>query len=167
MADTPGMSEGLISSRADWVAALRQGLLTAAAQGCRELCCFDSDFSQWPLSEQPVLDALTQWVLPHRRLRLLAAQYDDLRRVHPRFVVWRRHFDHVIADRQYSADELPSDGPQALLLAPGLFTLRLIDARSGRAVCSLEAGAQIGAREWFDAIEQRSHEAFSATTLGL
>lgn len=161
------LTEGLLNSRADFVAALRQGLQLAATQGCRELCWLDNDFSQWPLSEPEVLDALSRWALPHRRLHLLAAHYEELRRLHPRFVLWRRHWDHVVTAAQYQADDLPSGGPQALMLAPGLFTLRLLDGRAWRAACSFQKADQIAAREWFDAIEQRSTEAFPASTLGL
>lgn len=161
------LAEGLVNSRADFVEALRQGVLMAAEQGCRELCWLDVDFQRWPLSEPAVLDALKSWALPHRRLRLLAADFEALRRNHPRFVHWRKHWDHVVMARQFVLDDLPAGGPMALMLAPGLFSLRLLDGRSWRASISFQTPDLLGAREWFDAIEQRATEAFPASTLGL
>lgn len=159
--------EGLLSSRANFVAALAQGLDMAAQRGCRELCWMDLDFAQWPLSDPAVVESLTRWALPHRRLHLLAARFDGLRSRHPRFVQWRQRFDHVVSARQYDLDDLPAGSPCAVLLAPGLFCLKLLDQRAWRAVCSFQTAELIGAREWFDAVEQRAVESFAASTLGL
>lgn len=161
------LREGILNSRADFVGALRLGLDLAAARGCRELCWMDADFGVWPLSDAEVLQALSQWALPHRKLRLLAAGFDDLRARHPRFVHWRQRYDHVVTARQYDPDDLPAGGPQGLMLAPGLFSLRLLDSRSWRAACSFQTPDLLGSREWFDAIEQRGLDSFTATTLGL
>lgn len=161
------LSEGILTSRADFVGALHLGIQMAAARGCRELCWMDADFGAWPLSDAEVLQALTQWALPHRKLRLLAAGFDGLRGRHPRFVHWRQRYDHVVVARQYEPDDLPAGGPQGLLLAPGLFSLRLIDARAWRAVCSSQTPDLLGSREWFDAVEQRGVDSFTASTLGL
>lgn len=161
------LPEGLVTSRADFVETLTKGISVAAERGCREFCWMDPDFSQWPLSDPAVLDALTRWALPHRRLHLLAAQFDTLRSRHPRFVQWRQRFHHVISARQFAPDELPAGGPLAAMLAPGLFSLKLLDSRAWRAVCSAETADLIGTREWFDAIEQRAADSFAASTLGL
>lgn len=161
------MREGITSGREAFVQALRDGLQLAAAQGCRELCWMDANYLDWPLSEAAVLEALTQWAYPHRRLMLLATQYEDLRRRHPRFVQWRQTWDHVLSARQYQSEDLERRGPVGILLAPGLFSLRLLDAEQWRASLSVRAADEIGAREWFDAVWQRSSESFPASTLGL
>ncbi len=161
------LNEGIITGREAFVQALRDGLAYAAAEGCRELCWLDADFAAWPLSEPAVLDALKQWALPHRSLRLLAAQYDDVRRRHPRFVQWRQTWSHVVSAAEYPLDDVGHGRPVGLLLAPGLFSLRLLDAQQWRAATSARIADEIGAREWFDAVWQRSSESFSATTLGL
>lgn len=161
------LREGIINGREAFVQALRDALHLAAKRGCRELCCMDADFAAWPLSEASVLEALTQWAYPHRRLMLLATQFDELRRRHPRFVQWRRTWDHVVSARQYQRDDLERNGPVGLLLAPGLVSLRLLDAQHGRAALSVRAADEIATRDWFDAVWQRSEESFSATTLGL
>ncbi|MDN3543446.1 MAG: hypothetical protein ACK4S6_18145 [Roseateles asaccharophilus] len=161
------ITEGVISGREAFVQALTACFQRAAQEGCRELCLWDADFAHWPLSSPEVLDALRQWALPHRRLRLLATQYEDLRRLHPRFVSWRRHWDHVVEARAYEPQDLSGGGPQGLMLGQGLFSLRLLDARLWRAAYSGAAADELAARESFDAVWQRSCESFSASTLGL
>lgn len=161
------MDEGIITGREAFVQALRQGLAMAAQQGGRELLWLDRDFTAWPLSEAAVLESLRQWALPHRQLRLLAAGYDELRRVHPRFVEWRRTWDHVVKAGEYQTADVGSGRPEGLLLAPGLFSLRLLDREHWRAAISVRAADEVAAREWFDAVWQRSCESFSASTLGL
>jgi hypothetical protein len=161
------LNEGIITGREAFVQAIREGLQHAAAEGCRELCWLDADFTAWPLSEPAVLDSLKQWALPHRSLRLLAAQYEDLRRRHPRFVQWRQTWGHVVSAAEYQADDVGNGRPAGVLLAPGLFSLRLLDAQQWRAALSARTADEIGVREWFDAVWQRSVPSFSATTLGL
>lgn len=167
MAGEGVMTEGVLNGREAYVQALRQGLSMAGAQGCRELCCLDSDFSAWPLSEPMVLDALTAWALPHRKLLIAAASFDVIAHRHPRFVAWRRTWDHVVQARRFDPDDLAPGGPVGVLLAPGLFSLRLLDAARWRAAVSLQSADAIPAREWFDAVWQRSTDSFSASTLGL
>lgn len=160
---------GLVESAEEVRQMLRQALLLAGEQGGRELCCMDADFVGWPLSDPELLDALHHWALPHRRLRLLAADYEALRRVHPRFVQWRQLHDHVVSARAYDPVEAIDRGqpaPQGLVLAPGLLAMRLWSPV--RASLSLrDSREEALAREWFDAIEQRSADSFASSTLGL
>lgn len=161
------LTEGIIDGRQDFVQALREGLQYAAEQGGRELLWLDADFAAWPLSEPAMLEALKQWALPHRRLRIAAAQYDAVQRLHPRFVQWRRTWDHVVQAVQYQAEDVGVGRPVGLLMAPGLFSLRLLDAQQWRAALSVRTADDVACREWFDAVWQRSTESFSASTLGL
>jgi hypothetical protein len=159
--------EGIITGRQAFVQALRDGLQLAAEQGGRELCWLDADFAAWPLSEPAVLESMKRWALPHRQLRIASAQFDELRRLHPRFVQWRQTWDHVVQAVQYQAEDVGVGRPVGLLLAPGLFSLRLLDAQQWRAAMSVRTADEVGAREWFDAVWQRGCESFSASTLGL
>ncbi len=153
-------------------AAVQASLLEQLLQACREeapqICCFDADFQHWPLSNPQLLEALRRWAAPHRRLRLLARDFQPVTRQHPRFVQWRQLFAHVVEARQL-ADEGPVDHrrPAALLLGRPPQLWRLIDARQGRAVVQTDASAYGAALEWFDAVAQRSEESFAASTLGL
>jgi len=167
------MQTGIFEGRAAYADALRQALLTSCAQGSREIFCFDASFVDWPLSEPAVLEALTQWVGRARRLHLMAWQYEDLRRRHPRFVQWRTRFDHCIEARACEPEGGGDFGNRGL--AAALFTgggeaavsLRLFDDQQWRGALSLDAADVLRTREWFDAISQRSSPAFAATTLGL
>lgn len=162
------LKDGLVESRDAVRQLLPQVLRRCAAQGGRELCLLDVDFADWPLSDPVVLEALHGWALPHRRLRLLARDYETMRRVHPRFVQWRQLHDHVVTARAFDADELDRGRPtpSGLVLAPGLLALTLW--APARAALSLgNAREEASMREWFDAIEQRSSESFASSTLGL
>ncbi|OWQ92975.1 hypothetical protein CDN99_00225 [Roseateles aquatilis] len=160
---------GIVESAEEVRKMLRQALLLAAEQGGRELCWLDADFATWPLSDPALLEALSRWALPHRRLHLLATDYEPLRRVHPRFVQWRQFHDHVITAGAYDpadALERSQPSPQGVVLAPGLLVMKLWTPV--RASLSLrDAREEAMAREWFDAIEQRSATSFASSTLGL
>ncbi len=164
------LKSGLVESAEEVRQMLRQALQAAAEQGGRELCWLAPDFADWPLSDAGLLDALHRWALPHRQLRLLAANdFETLRRVHPRFVQWRQLHDHVVRARAFDPSDLlerSTPSPQGLLLAPGLLTLRVWTP--ARAALSMhDSREEAMAREWFDAIEQRSADSFASSTLGL
>jgi len=165
------MEPGIFTGREAFVGALREGLTLAEQQGARELCWLDADFVHWPLSEPAVLELLTRWARPHRRLRMLAPQFDSLQLRHPRFVQWRRNWSHVIAAGAFEPELLSGAELSALMLAPGAACVRLFDAELWRgAISAPTAGVrsdELLSRQWFDAIEQRSSESFAASTLGL
>jgi hypothetical protein len=155
----------MLSSRSEFHDALRDALELAATQGCRELIISDATFADWPLGERGVVDALTRWAYAHRRLTVLAHNYDDVPRRHPRWVAWRRQWDHVISCRA-----LPEAQPEqipGLLIATGLVTVRVFDAVHYRASVSTDHADEVRARELIDALLQQSNEAFPASALGL
>ena len=120
-----------------------------------------------PFDEQcrAVLEALTRWVLPHRKLVMLARHFDEMPRKHARFVEWRRTYAHVMECKALEDDEnaeLP-----CLLLAPPVVCVRLFDPLRYRGGVSHESGDMIRNRELFDAVSQRSVESFPASVLGL
>jgi hypothetical protein len=142
----------------------------AVSQGCRELFAWDADFVEWPWSEAPVLEALTAWAQRGRTLHLLALDYEDLQRRHPRFVRWRRDFGHCVVAKAADPELRPDAGPQSLLVmraATAGRCLRLFDKGLWRGEVSEEPAERLLAMEWFDAMTQRSSDAFPATTLGL
>ncbi|MBT9503748.1 MAG: hypothetical protein IV092_21075 [Burkholderiaceae bacterium] len=161
-------SHRIFTTRSDFVEALRQGLNLAAEKGCREMWWCDSDYADWPLNEPAVLDALTRWCLPHRRLVMVAQTYDEVRHSHSRFVQWRTRFSHVLDARQYGEDgDETQEVLPTLMLAPTVVTVRLFDKHVWRGSVSYEKADEIRARDLVDAIAQRSTPSFASTTLGL
>lgn len=164
------MSDGRFEGRAAFRAAVLESLQWAVGQPCRELFAWDASFVEWPLSEAPVLEALTAWAKPGRMLHLLALDYEDLMRKHPRFVRWRRDFGHCLQARAVDAELRPDAGAQALLLlrsADDGRCLRLFDRGLWRGELSSDPAERLRGQEWFDALAQRSSESFPATLLGL
>ena len=82
-----------------------------------------------------------------------------------RWVEWRRQWAHVVECRSLAEDD--AGKLTGLFLAPGLFTLRVLDMEHYRAILSFETADAIRARDNLDALLQRSKEAFPVTTLGL
>lgn len=154
-----------ISGRADFQDAVRTALDEAGAAGWPELWLCDPDFAHWPLNDARVIDALTRWAGAHRRLRLLALDYDGVLRRHPRFVRWRTAWSHLVEARAL-ADLQPLDVP-VLLLAPGACSLRLFDPLRFQGRVSRAGADAASDGELIDAISQRSSPAFAPTTLGL
>ncbi|PTT90807.1 hypothetical protein DBR42_05130, partial [Pelomonas sp. HMWF004] len=103
-------------------------------------------------------------------LHLLALQYDDVARRHPRFARWRRDYAHCITARAVEPDVRLQAAPESLLLATGTqgaLTLRLFDRHLWRGEITTDMADRVRNLEWFDAIAQRSSESFASTTLGL
>ncbi len=158
-------SRTLITTRSAFHDALRSAVGEVADRGCLELWLVDTDFADWPLGERAVIENLTRWAQSHRRLTLIAQNFDEVVRRHPRFVEWRRQWSHVVHCRTNT--ELEAGQMPTLLLAPGVVLVRLSDAVHWRGVRSSDPADLILARETIDAVLQRSAEAFPATTLGL
>lgn len=164
MSDAPGSDE-VIDGRVAFHDAIRAALKAAADQGCREMWCVDRSFADWPLSERAVIDSLTRWAYAHRRLTVLAQGFDEFPRRHARWVAWRVHWSHVVHCAQVHEDdarEMP-----CLLLAPGVVAVQLHHRENYRGRVYRNAADWVRLRELTDALEQRSSEAFPATTLGL
>jgi hypothetical protein len=158
------------SGRADFQRLLIETLAWAAEQGCRELHAWDASFVDWPLSDAQALAALATWARSGRQLHLLALQYDDVLRRHPRFVRWRRDYAHCVTARAVDPEVRVDAAPESLLLAAGAestLTLRLFDRHLWRGEISVDTAQRLRALEWFDALAQRSSDSFAPTTLGL
>ena len=164
------MNAQRFAGRADFQRLLVETLAWASQQGCRELHAWDASFVDWPLSDAAALAALTAWARTGRQLHLLALQYDDVSRRHPRFVRWRRDYAHCVTARAVEPEVRLESAPESLLLAVGvdvMASLRLFDRHLWRGELSVDAAQRQRGLEWFDALAQRSSEAFAPTTLGL
>ena len=155
----------IITSRSEFHDALRQSFDLVANEGCREVFIADPTFADWPLGERAVIESLTRWAYAHRKLTVLAQNFDEFTRRHPRWVEWRRQWAHVVECRALADDD--AGKLAGLFLAPGLVTLRVLDAEHYRASLSFDPADAIRVRDNLDALLQRSEEAFPATNLGL
>lgn len=159
------VSDAVITSRSEFHTAVRDAFAEAAGVGCRELFLCDPSFADWPLGERAVIEHLALWASSHRRLTLLAEDFSELSRRHPRWVEWRQTWAHVVHCRTNT--ELETGQMPTILLAPGLLSVRLSDPIHHRGQRSHEAAEGLRCRELFDAVLQRSEEGFPASTTGL
>jgi hypothetical protein len=155
----------LIGTRLEFQAALRDALAEAGRVGCRELWLVDEHFADWPLGAPDVVELFTRWAQPHRRLTVVARNFDEMPRRHARWVEWRRQWSHVVDCRSF--DDAEQGEIPTLLLADGLVGVRLMDPLRFRGSVSRETGDLVRMREWIDAVLQRSVVAFPPTILGL
>jgi len=104
-----------ITTRVDFQQAVRDAVVAAEREGWPSMAYVDTDFAEWPLNEPALLDTLTRWALPHRRLTLVALGFEEMRRRHPRFVEWRRLWSHVVDARSPDEDAGLAELPTLLL----------------------------------------------------
>jgi hypothetical protein len=154
-----------ITSRAEFVDAIRASFAIAAHEGAPEILLVDADFVDWPLNDRSVIESLAGWVDSRRSLLVFGHSFDELARRHPRFVEWRRQWTHAVRcrnDPELEAAQLPT-----LLLVPGVTCVRLADRVHHRGTASNRPVDMAECQEAVDALLQRSVEAFPVTTLGL
>ena len=151
--------------RRDFAAAWRFALTYLADRGGKEIYFCDSDYANWPLGERETIELLNRWAMSHRRLVVLAAQFETLQRSHPRWVSWRRTWSHVVQCRQVADADITSI--PTILLAPGVLSLQVHDPLHFRGRLAFTRPEEV--RDWdeLDAFLQRSHESFPVTNLGL
>jgi len=147
---------------------LEAQLLHALQGSARRIVLVDPDFTHWPLSSNAVLEALQAWGRGgHRKLELMAPDWQACARRHPRLLAWRRGFDHLLNIREFDPGEVGPDWPCALMAVQDGVVLRLLELELGRAVWSHQPADRQLALELFDAIAQRSSPGWPLTTLGL
>jgi hypothetical protein len=143
---------------------VRDAVACAARENWPRMVWSDPHFRDWPLRERAVVESLQQWAGGGKQLVLLAAQYDDVQRYHPRFVTWRRTWDHIIECRVckgLDASEVPS-----ALWSPG-WVMRRLDLVRSTGIAGFEAQRRALLKEELDECRRQSGPGFSATTLGL
>lgn len=157
-------SDGPFSGPTEFSELIRQSLARAADEGWSSMVWSDADFADWPLGESAVIESLHAWAKGGRQLVLLANNYDGVLRHKPRFVRWRRTWDHIIACRvckSIDASELPS-----ALWSPH-WAMRRLDLVRSTGVAGLEPQRRVLLKEALDECQRQSAPGFSATTLGL
>jgi hypothetical protein len=154
-----------ITSRAEFLDAIRSSFAAAAQEGAGEIVIVDPTFADWPLNDRAVIESLAAWVDARRSLTLLAHGFDEIARRQSRFVEWRRQWTHVVHCR--NDPELEAEQVPTILLAPGVTCVRLLDRVRHRGTVSNRPVEMADCRETLDALLQRSVEAFPVTPLGL
>lgn len=162
--NTSDFPEGTFGGLSAYQDRLRRAIREAAARQSAWMLWSDSDFRDWPLGERAVLQDLNEWAGRGRQLRILARQFDDVPRLHPRFVAWRQQWDHIIECRV--SGRVPDCGLPSVLLAPQVAVQRTDLERSGGwSGCDRQrlAGLQSDVHDCW----QQGRSAFPSTTLGL
>lgn len=160
----PALPAGAFIGRETFRQHIRDGLAAAAHAGWPEIILGDANFDDWPLGEGGVIADLNTWAMRGQRLVMLACNYDNVARLHPRFGDWRRRWSHKIeclALETSDALELPS-----ILWSPS-WALRRHDRQRSSGHCGSEPERIEGLREWLANCLGRAAPAFPADALGL
>ncbi len=165
MARMSELNYTLITSRAQFVDAVRAALKEAADQSSRTIVMSDPSFADWPLNERKTVECLSRWAQSHRSLIVLANDFDEFPRKHARWLAWRQNWSHVVNCRQ--ADEPDAQKLPTQLFIPGKLVVRLVDRVTCRGSVSRAEADLVQAKEAINDILDRSHDAFPVTTLGL
>jgi hypothetical protein len=162
--DTSDRLTGAFSGPTEFAQVVRGALIRAASEGWPAMVWSDPTFEDWPLGERVVTESLQAWARSGRHLVLLAHRYDALIRYKPRFVSWRKTWDHIIECRlckNLDASEVPS-----ALWSPH-WAMRRLDLVRSTGVADLEPARRVLLKEELDECRRQSSPGFSATTLGL
>lgn len=163
MNDT-ALPQGRFEGRAAFAQLVRDALAAAAREGWREIILSDASFADWPLGERAVAQSLNAWSQGGRRCILLARRYDEVVRLHARFVDWRQTWSHIVEARGCKAAD-PLELPSAIWTPR--WVMRRLDPDRCTGVSGGEPERRVALRELLDEWLLKSSPAFPATTLGL
>ena len=163
--DTTGaLLDGIFSGSTEFAQLVRDAIVQAGRQGWTEMVWSDPNFEDWPLREKLVIESLTEWSHTGRRLVLLANGFDSVQRHQPRFVAWRKTWDHIVecrVSKGRDGDSLPS-----AIWSP-LWAMRRMDTVHSKGVAGSEAQRRVLLKQELDECLRQSSPGFPATTLGL
>ncbi len=161
----PALLQGKFEGPNEFADLIRLAFAHAAQAGWRELVISDASFSDWPLGERVVIESLSAWAQRGRKLTMLAKNYDEIIRRHPRFATWRTTWSHLIECRGCPKAD-PMEVP-SMLIGSG-WMLHRFDTLRSVGVAGSEPARRVSAaeelREWLD---RKSTPAFASSTLGL
>jgi hypothetical protein len=158
------MFSGAFNGTQAFAQLVREALARAALEGWSKMVWSDPNFLDWPLRERSTVESLQQWAGSGRRLVMLATQYEDIRRYHPRFVAWRNQWDHIVECRvcqALDAGELPS------ALWSQAWALRRLDLVRSTGIATEEPQRRLMLQEELEECRRQSAPGFPVTTLGL
>ncbi len=141
------------------------GTAPAPWANTRQLWLADPDFTDWPLGEPAVLDALSAWLRQGgRQLRIAGLQFDATARRHPRLARWRRDWSHAIDVWTPVEGGLP---PLLCGLLAAPLWLQRLDASDWRIRCNNRAEQAHTVQTQIADFLQQCESAWPVTTLGL
>lgn len=147
-----------------FAAQVRRVLAQAAGEGWPTLVFSDPDFADWPLGERAVIESLQAWASAGRQLQMVAGSFEWVQRQHPRFVTWRRLWDHIVECRVVA-------GPGAASVPSGLWTpacfVHRIDPLRSRGVAGVDAASRVALRHAINECFRQGRPGFAASVAGL
>jgi len=155
---------GRFSGPQEFAQVVRGAIASAAREGWPAMVWSDASFEEWPLGERTVVEALNAWSHSGRQLVMLARSYDSVIRNQPRFVTWRKTWDHLLechVCKTIDASEMPS-----AIWSPH-WAMRRLDLVRCTGVADLEPARRVLLRQELDECIRQSSLGFPATTLGL
>jgi len=155
---------GAFEGPTEFAQMVRSALARAADEGWAAMVWSDPTFEDWPLGERAVTESLQAWSRSGRHLVLLAHRYDAVIRNKPRFVSWRRTWDHIIECRlckNLDASEIPS------ALWSSHWAMQRLDLVRSTGVADLDPARRVLLKEALDECRRQSSPGFPASTLGL
>ena len=155
---------GAFSGPTEFGNAIRDALAVAAREGWSAMVWSDASFEDWPLGERVVIESLQAWAGKGRHLLMLAHRYDSILQNKPRFVGWRKTWDHIIDCRVCKTVDA-SEMPSAVWSLP--WSLRRLDPVRCTGFAGLEPRQSISLKEELDECRRQSAPGFPVTTLGL
>lgn len=156
--------DGRFNGRSEFCDLIRQAFTVAVAQGWREIILCDPNFEDWPLGDRAVAQALGDWSKNGRKLTMLAKNYDEVLRKHPRFVTWRRTWSHIVECR--ASGSTPVDVLPSALWTPG-WAMERLDLARCVGIAGPEVLSRVSLKERLNERLLKSSLSFPATTLGL
>ena len=163
---TPALiPDGRFEGREAFDARVMQFLQRAADEGWHEIIVGDADFVGWCWGSAAAVELLNRWARKGRLITVLACDFEALARRHPRWVQWRRTWDHRIQCRKYLTRD-PATVPSVLW--SGHWVVQRLDPVQtvgvASSIRSVIVQQQEQLQEW---IGKKSTPAFPASVLGL
>ncbi|MDX9969731.1 MAG: hypothetical protein RBS47_11965 [Hydrogenophaga sp.] len=157
--EVPMWPEGRFQGREAFAGLVRQAAVLLAREKCSPVVFSDADFSDWPLGERAVVEALHAWAGQGRAMRWLARDFRAVRQAHPRLVQWRGIWSHIVEARACPV-------PPSAIWTPA-WAMERIDPERCVVVATADTGRCQALRERIDACWERGMPSFPASVLGL
>jgi hypothetical protein len=155
----PGWPEGRFEGPAAFAELVRRAMAQLARTPYTPVIWSDADFDDWPLGERSVVEALHAWAGRGKEARWMARDFGAIRARHPRLVLWRATWSHLVEARR-------CERPPSAIWTPA-WVMERIDPERSIALATTEPAPRQALRARLDACWDGGAPAFPATVLGL